>query len=122
MIKKAGLVDESREEEISQIRQKYGMIKARNSLARLFESKWNNIMLKAKKAVFTAGYINQLLATDQQTVADPIVLLQQIVMDEYAPQIKVKRGLINSFENTKSSKMQENKGIKRYDEELAELE
>jgi len=51
-------------------------------------------MLKAKKATFTVALINHLFATETQTIADPIALLQQIVIDEYAPHINIKREAI----------------------------
>jgi len=112
-------VDEARQEQISQIRRKYGIRKARNGLANLFESEWNNIMLKSKKATFTAAYINQLFATDQQTIAEPMQLLQSVVMDEYSKQIKAKKDIIHSKEKLES---QENKRVRSYEEELMEVE
>lgn len=119
LIEKAGLVDEARQEQISQIRRKYGIRKARNGLANLFESEWNNIMLKFKKATFVAAYINQLFATDQQTIAEPMQLLQSVVMDEYSKQIKAKKDIIHSKEKLES---QENKRVRSYEEELMEVE
>ena len=121
LIRDAGLIDELRENEYSQIRQKYGIKEARNRKARLFESEWNNIMLKVKKAMFTAGYINQLLATDQQSVAEPIAIIQQIVTDEYAPQIKGKRQAIHPNEEEAEENTEKDK-IKGYDNELEEME
>ncbi len=76
-------------------------------------------MLKAKKATFILALINQLFASINQTVADPIVLLQQIVMEEYSAQIKTKReGIYAEGKEDKTKK----KEIKSYDKELAELE
>ena len=95
LIEKAGLIDESQNAKKAEIRKKFGIREARNSRANLFESEWNNIMLKVKKAIFTAAYINQLFTTGQQTVADPIALLQGIVMEEYAGQIKMERKRIH---------------------------
>ena len=57
-------------------------------LARLFEAEWNNIMLKAKKATFTVALINNLFTSNGQQVANPILLLQSIVMAEYNREIK----------------------------------
>ena len=88
LVEKAGLVDILRQEQISQIRQKYGIKKARNGLANLFESEWNNIMFKAKKAAFTLAFINQRFSTASQRVADPIVAIQHIVSEENASEIK----------------------------------
>jgi len=87
LVEKAGLVDKARQEQISHIRERYGIEKARNGLANLFESEWNNIMFKAKKAAFTLAFINQRFSTARQRVADPIVALQHIIMEEHAPQI-----------------------------------
>jgi len=115
LIEKAGLIDESQSEKKAEIREKYGIREARNSRANLFESEWNNIMFKVKKAIFNAAYINQLFATGQQTVSDPIALLQGIVMEEYAGQIKVKREEIHARE---LSEKQEIEKINGYDKEL----
>jgi len=57
-------------------------------LADLFDKEWNNIALKLKKAAFTAAYINQLFSTNQQTVSEPIQLLQSIIQEEYKDKIK----------------------------------
>ena len=127
IIEKAGLLNELRQQEITQLRQNIGIKKPRDKIsrirARLFESEWNNIMLKAKKATFTIALINQLFCSMDQTISEPIEHLQSIVMDEYSPQIKTKRDAIHGKEKEKSkSETQENTGIKPYDEELAQLE
>ena len=58
-----------------------------------------------------------------QTISEPIEHLQDIVMDEYSPQIKAKRDDINGKEKEKSrSETQENTGVKPYDEELRDIE
>jgi hypothetical protein len=118
LIEKAGLVDGTRQEQISQIRRKYGIRKARNGLANLFESEWNNIMLKAKKATFTVALLNLLFSTEHQTVSEPIAFLQQIVMDEYTLQIKAWKEPIQSKEDSKSQKRD---NPYRYDEELMDV-
>jgi len=120
IVQKAGLVDENREAEIAAIREKYGVQKARNGLAMLFESEWNNIMLKLKKSVFVAGYVNQLFATEHQTLSEPTLLIQWIVKNEYAPQIRTKCKPITQGRETAKGK--EPEGQKSYDEELAEVE
>lgn len=127
IIEKAGLVNESRQQEIAQLRKNIGIKKPRDKIsrirARLFESEWNNIMLKAKKATFTVALINQLFCSMDQTISEPIKHLQNIVMNEYSPQIKIKRKDINGKEKEKSgSKTQENTSIKPYDEELRDIE
>ena len=127
IIEKAGLVDESRQQEIAQLRKNIGIKKPRDKEsrinARLFESEWNNIMLKAKKSTFTVALINQLFCSMDQTISEPIEHLQNIVMDEYSPQIKTKRGAINEKENEKRPPitLEANKNSKQYDEELREV-
>ena len=122
LIRAAGLIDKSREEKIAQIRQKYGIRETRNREARLFESEWNNIMLKAKKATFTMALMNQLFANQDQALSEPVQLMQSIVVDEYASQIKAKKKQIHPSETLKTAETQENNRIKPYDEQLAELE
>ncbi|MBW2594014.1 MAG: hypothetical protein JRE58_13620 [Deltaproteobacteria bacterium] len=119
LVKKAGMVDKYREAEIVRLRRLYGVSGARNSKARLFEEEWNNIMFKVKKATFTAGMINQLFAAEYQAVSEPIHILQQVVMEEYASFIKVKREGIHRDDKNKESADDKCKG---YDEELEELE
>ena len=122
LAKKSGIIDESKEMEIVCLRRSHGVSGARNSRARLFEEEWNNIMLKAKKAAFTVALINQLFATMVQSASEPIQLLQQIIMDEYAPQIKAKKDPIGQSKCPKASNSIENEGIKPYDIELSEHE
>jgi len=115
IVDSAGLIDESLKEKKAEIRAKFGIREARNAKANLFESEWNNIMLKAKKATFTVGLINQLLATSHQTISSPMALLQSIVMEEYKGQIKTNNPL-------QTANPKENREIKGYAQELAELE
>lgn len=123
LARESGIVDEAREIEIARLRQSYGLSEARNSRARLFEEEWNNIMLKAKKSAFAVALINQLFATNMnQSVSDPIQLLQQIIMGEYAPQINAKKDAVLNSRYSKSSHLSENQGMKPYDKELSELE
>ena len=121
LIENAELIDHSRERELNQIRQKYGIKAARNSLARLFESEWNNTMLKIKKATFTLALINQLFATQNQAIAEPIRLMQSIVMEEYTPKIKTKRQVLYEKEITESGD-KDKSNFKGYGEELMEIE
>jgi hypothetical protein len=114
-----GLIDESQKEKKAEIRAKFGIREARNAKANLFESEWNNIMLKAKKAAFTVGLINQLLATDLQAVSTPMAQLQSIVMEEYATQIKVKRKAVHRM---KYEGEQQKPKIKGYYEELDDVD
>ena len=123
IIEEAGLTDESRQQRIVQLRKELGVKKPRDKKsrieARLFESEWNNIMLKAKKATFTVALINQLFCSMNQTISDPIEHLQRIVMDEYSPQIKTKREDIHKKESEKSGQENhQNKFFKSYADEL----
>jgi len=127
IIQKAGLINESRHQEIAQLRDNIGIERPRDNesriRARLFESEWNNIMLKAKKATFTVALINHLFCSTDQTISEPIEHLQDIAMDEYSPQIKAKRECINGKEKEESgSGNYQNKDFKPYDEELTEIE
>jgi len=121
IVRKAELLDEKREAEIGQLRAKYGVRTARNKESRLFEAEWNNIMFKIKKATFTVGFINQLFASVDQKVADPVGHLQEIVMCEYVQQIKGKRDDIYSDETSESAEVHKNAEIKPYNQELSEL-
>lgn len=76
-------------------------------------------MLKAKKATFVAAYINQLFATDQQTIAEPMQFMQRVVVDEFSNQIRTKRNAIHFREKPG---IQENKRVRSYEEELMEVE
>ena len=122
IIESSGLIDESQAQKKDEVRAKFGIKEARNTKANLFESEWNNIMLKAKKATFTLALINQLFCSMDQTVSEPIRRLQNIVMDEYSPQIKAQKEPIHPPETAKTPESPKNPGIKTYDEELAELE
>ena len=121
IVKTAELINESREKEIDLIRTKMGFTNPRDKdhriLARLFESEWNNIMLKAKKATFTMALINSLFTTDCQQVADPVLLLQSIVMDEYNREIKTDKNIIQR-------KKGQNRALpeKNYEDELMGIE
>ena len=126
IITKAGLIDESRQQEITQLRKNIGIKMPRDKesriKSRLFESEWNNIMLKAKKATFTIALINQLFCASEQTISEPIEHLQNIVMDEYSPQIKTKREDINGKKKEGSGpETYEHNNFKPYDEELREV-
>jgi len=72
--------------------------KDKERLADLFDKEWNNIALKAKKATFTAAYINQLFSTSQQSVSKPIRLLQSVIQEEYKDQIKASKEPIHDPE------------------------
>jgi len=102
IVRNAGLVNKSKDGEIDQIRAKMGFSNPRDKehriFARLFESEWNNIMLKVKKATFSMALINNLFATNYQQVADPVLLLQSIVMDEYNREIKTDKKIIQRDE------------------------
>jgi len=121
IIRNADLSNESRDNGIDKIRVEMGFTnprdKAHRILARLFESEWNNIMFKAKKATFTIALINNLFASDYQQVADPVLLLQGIVMDEYNREIKTDKTIIQ-----RDKKPGNPLSEKSYDDELMGIE
>ena len=115
-------VDLVRQEQISQIRQKYGIKKARNGLANLFESEWNNIMFKAKKAAFALAFINQRFSNASQRVADPIDALQHIIVEEHASQIQEGNPHLTCNEIGKDHLKGKGETFTPYDEELMKIE
>ncbi len=121
IIRNAGLVNESRDKEIDQIRAKMGFVNPRDKehriLARLFESEWNNVMFKVKKGAFTLALINNLFAVDCQQVADPVLLLQGIVMNEYNREMKTDEKTIR-----REKKLGKLPMGKSYDDELMGIE
>ena len=122
LIEKAGLVDKARQEQISLIRRKYDIRKARNGLANLFESEWNNIMFKAKKAAFALAFINQRFSTASQKVADPIDALQHIIVEEHASQVQEGNPPIKGNEIDKDTLEIRGEIFAPYDEELMKIE
>jgi len=122
LVRKAELIDDGREQQLEQLRRKYGIRATRNKEARLFEAEWNNIMFKIKKATFIVGFLNQIFSGSDQKVAEPIRILQEIVMEEFSPQIKARQKPIHVADSAKPSETPKNKGIKPYDQQLAELE
>jgi hypothetical protein len=121
IIRNAGLTNESREKEIDKIRVEMGFTNPRDKayriFARLFESEWNNIMFKAKKATFTMASINNLFVSGNQQVADPVLLLQGIVMDEYNREMKSGKEIVREVE-----KLSELSSKKSYEDELMEIQ
>lgn len=81
IIRSSGLIDDTRENKLSELRRKYGIKNIRHSQARRFEAEISNIMLKIKKAVYTVGYINHLF-TSENPIATPLALLQEVVIEE----------------------------------------
>ena len=102
IVSNAGVDNESRGREIDEIWAKMKSVNPRDKnhriLARLFESEWNNIMLKVKKATFSMALINNLFASGIEQVADPVLFLQKIVMDEYNREIKMDKKIISEEE------------------------
>ncbi|MBC2714942.1 MAG: hypothetical protein HF978_06495 [Desulfobacteraceae bacterium] len=122
LIRDAGLIDDAKEEELNSLRQKYGIAGARNKESRLFEAEWNNMMFKLKKATYTVALINHLFASSNQSVSEPIKLMQQIVLEEYSSQIQSTKKPIYSPDKIKSSETTKNERVRPYDEELADIE
>jgi len=121
IIRKAGFTNESRNKEIDQIRQKMGFCNSRDKehriLARLFEAEWNNIMFKIKKSAFTMALTNNLFTSGCQRIADPILLLQDIVMEEYAGKIKADKKIVR-----RDKEIGEPLPEKSYEDELMGIE
>jgi hypothetical protein len=125
IIEKAGLINESRQQERMRLREKIIGIDASKDKesriqTRLFESEWNNIMLKAKKATFTVALLNQLFCSTQQTISDPIEHLQRIVLEEYAPRINNPKNAGNR--ETRRNEILSSKDYKAYDQVIEEIE
>ncbi|GBC64175.1 hypothetical protein DENIS_5193 [Desulfonema ishimotonii] len=95
IIREAGLDNKDREKELSTIRKRYGIAESRHSHARLFEAELNNIMLKVKKAVYTVGLINNLFTQNGGQIAEPLTLLQQIVLEERAAKFRTEKSTGN---------------------------
>ena len=93
IIRAAGLIDKNRDYELSNIRQRHIIKPSKYGKARLFEAELNNIMFKIKKAVYTVGYINNLFTENGSQIAEPLALLQQIIMEEQAQSFHVKKQL-----------------------------
>lgn len=91
IVRNAGLDNAKREKELSDIRHRYGISESRHNHARLFEAEFNNIMLKIKKAVYTVGFVNNLLTGNGNQIAVPLALLQQIVLEEQAANFQSKK-------------------------------
>ena len=66
LVQQAGLINKEREKEAGEIRMKYGIRETKNRHARLFESEWNNIMIKAKKSEFPEVEKQDALASAPQ--------------------------------------------------------
>ena len=125
IVEKAGLINESRQQERMRLREKIIGIdapkdKASRIKARLFESEWNNIMLKAKKATFTVALINQLFCSMDKTVSELIENLQRIVLEEYAPRINNPKNAENL--ETRRNEILSSKDYKAYDQVIEEIE
>ena len=84
----------------------------------MFESEWNNIQFKLKKAAVALAFMNQISATDQQKIAEPINLIQQIIIEEFGDEIRAKKP-IHDYQPLNSPNSE---GIRSYSDELEELE
>jgi len=122
LIQTACPMPEAKEKELAQIRAKYGLQRAKYKDACRFESEFNNLMIKAKKAMVTVAMINQMFATEDQEISDPIRLLQEIVSTEYGSMIRAPREPIHRPKGHEPAETQENKGIERYDVQLAQTQ
>jgi hypothetical protein len=122
LVRQAGFIDDDRERQLERLRLKYGVGSARNKEARLFESEWNNIMFKIKKAAFAVGFINQIFSGSDQKVAEPIRITQEIVLEEFSLQLKARQKPIHVADSDRPAETRKNKGIRPYDQQLAALE
>ena len=96
IMRSAGLIESVsaiRKEKLARIKDKIGYEARfrpktdRDRLADLFDKEWNNLMFKAKKAVFTLALLNQSFANGDEPVAEPVVLLQGIVMEKFCEKL-----------------------------------
>jgi len=122
LIQEACPMPEAKEKELAQIRAKYGLQGAKYKDACRFESDFNCIMLKVKKAMTTVAMVNQMFATEDQAVSDPIRLLQEIVNIEYGSMVKAPKEPIHQPKDTTPAEKQEIEGIEPYDAQLAQTE
>ena len=122
LIQTACPMAEAKEKELAQIRAKYGLQGAKYKDACRFESEFNNLMIKAKKAMVTVAMINQMFATEDQAVSDPIRLLQEIVNIEYGSLVKTDKEPIHASKDQAPAETQENKRIEPYDVQLERIE
>jgi len=122
LIQKACPMAEAKEKELAKIRAKYDVQGAKYKEASRFESEFNNLMIKAKKAMATVAMINQMFATEGQVVSDPIKLLQEIVNIEYGSLVKSPKEPIHTPRDHAPAETRENKGIEPYDVQLERME
>ena len=83
ILHRAGLIDPKQQERLAKIREEFGIIPQKNHEARLFNSEWNNLAFKLKKAATTLAIANNLFTAheEQETaLAEPVKLIQQIIL------------------------------------------
>ena len=116
IVDKAGLIHPNQEAATDQLRAKYGLKKDQFTKARLFESEWNNLIHKAKRAVKTIAYLNMMFAEDGENIAEPIKIMQDIALAELslAP-------IKKAIHPPKTAKTAEKRHHKPYNQILAEL-
>lgn len=113
-MRQSNLYDESRQQEIDEIRKKYSLKQARDTenriLARLFESYWNNYWRSIKTALARIEQAQKLFITNKskgETISEPM----RILMGGVVPNVEAK---VVPNEN--------NKEKKSYADELMEVE
>lgn len=86
IMRKTGLVNQETTQKIVALREKVGFKKARDEehrvLARQFESEWNNLMHQLVKATRALSAINYALSELGSGMAEPIRIIQGIVVGE----------------------------------------
>ena len=122
IVTQAGLTNKNREEAIDKIREKYGLKKDQFTKARLFESEWNNLMVKALRAIKTVAYLNAMFATPRQTMSDPLKILQDIALTEFSSLNTQSKKPVYPSKSAQSSETPQNKHFKPYSQLLNELE
>ena len=122
IVTQAGLSSKNREDAIDKIRDKYGLKKDQFTKARLFESEWNSLMVKARRAVITVAYLNAMFATPGQTMSDPLKILQDITLSEFSSSNIQPKKPVYPSKSAQSSETPKNKHFKPYSQLLNELE
>lgn len=113
------LYDESRQQEIDEIRKKYSLKQARDTetriLARLFESYWNNYWRSIKTALSRIEQAQKLFITNKskgETISEPM----RILMGNVVP--NARGNVVPNDTNRKENKQEK----KSYADELMEVD
>ena len=83
IVREARLLDQKREEELTNVQLQFGIRTRKHKEARLFNAEIDNLMFAIKKHTYAAAVMNKLFATEAQKLSDPIKLMQSIIMTEH---------------------------------------